>query len=399
MSSLRMARWAALGALAWAAGAAAARSGEGADRVEIKLPHKGQVFGEGPEWDKQFAREALQIFQDLKPDPAWVEKLKSLPDNTWMQCSPKGDQVAPTSRSEAPMVYLSDFHACMFASGCGDPGYSSDTWVYHTGANHWVQMWPNFVKCAEAPKLNKEPYPGDRPGTRCSFGLAYDSDRKRAVLRGGANAGQAGKITWEYDPAVNKWEQTAPEKSGCDRYEANCLGFAPGFGAVEVAGEGKAKAADTWVYKDKRWGKVATNGSPPPTMCSKLVWAAKPQRLIYWSGGALWAFDPKGLAWEDLSPKEGPSPAGFYRQGMDYDSANDAVIMFGTKDEGDKLSQGPWVYSFEKKTWTDTKPAKGPWKGSGQSMFAAYDSEYNVLVIAGSGRGTWVYRYKQAPAK
>jgi hypothetical protein len=32
-------------------------------------------------------------------------------------------------------------------------------------------------------------------------------------------------------------------------------------------------------------------------------------------------------------------------------------------------------------------------------MFAAYDSEYNVLVIAGSGRGTWVYRYRQVPAR
>ena len=61
-------------------------------RVEIKLPHQGDVFGEGGEWDKQFAREALQIFQDLKPDPAWVAKLKDLPDNTWMKCNPPGGE-------------------------------------------------------------------------------------------------------------------------------------------------------------------------------------------------------------------------------------------------------------------------------------------------------------------
>jgi hypothetical protein len=378
----------------------AAWAGEEPARVEIKLAHKGQVFGEGPEWDKQYAREALQIFNDLKPDPAWVAKLKGLPDNTWLRCDPKGDQVAPTSRSEAPMVYLPDFHACMFHGGCGDPGYSSDTWVYHTGANRWVQMWPNFVKCAEAPKLNKEPYPGDRPGTRCSLGLAYDSDRKLVVQRGGANAGDAGRATWTWNPATNVWTTEVGKETGYSASEANCLGFAPGLGAVEIGGDFKAKAAPTWVYRSatKKWGTVATQGSPPGALCSKLVWASKPERLIFWNG-ALWAFDPKGLAWEDLSPKEGANPAGFYRQGIDYDSANDVIVMFGTKDESDKLSQGPWIYSFEKKTWTDTKPANGPWKGSGQSMFAAYDSEYNVLVIAGSGRGTWAYRYKQAPAR
>jgi hypothetical protein len=139
-------------------------AGEEPARVEIKLSHKGQVFGEGPEWDKQFAREALQIFNDLKPDPAWVEKLKALPDNAWLKCSPAGDHAdGPGWRSETPMVYMPDFHACLFASGCGDPGYSSDTWLYKTGANQWVQMWPNFIKGSADKELNKEPGPRDRP--------------------------------------------------------------------------------------------------------------------------------------------------------------------------------------------------------------------------------------------
>jgi hypothetical protein len=32
-------------------------------------------------------------------------------------------------------------------------------------------------------------------------------------------------------------------------------------------------------------------------------------------------------------------------------------------------------------------------------MMMDYDSKYNVVVIAGNNRGSWVYRYKQAPEK
>jgi RNA polymerase sigma factor (sigma-70 family) len=374
-----------------------------AGRIEIKLAHKGQVFGEGAAWDKQFAAEALQIFKDLKPDPAWVATLKALPDNTWLKCNPGGDHGdGPGGRSETPMVYMPDFHACIFHGGDGDPGFSSDTWIYHLGANRWVQMQPNFVKCGEAAQFNKGPWPGDRrPATRCSFGVAYDRDNQRFVVRGGSNNdGLVARITWEYDPATNRWEKTAPFTAGLERYEDNCLGFVPGFGVVEV-GHGS-----TWVYRDRSWRTVATQppGAPPGAANSKLVWASKQNQLIYWVGGwadganrgSLWAFDPKALAWTDISPKEGPNPTGFYRQGMDYDSANDVVIMYGTKDESGKMSQGPWVYSFEQKTWTDMKPAYGPPKGSGQCLMTAYDPEYNVLTIACNGRGAWVYRYKQA---
>lgn len=377
--------------------AGAAWAGEGAGPGLPPQPgplgtgnHTGDVFGQSPEWDRQFAAEALEIFKGLKPDPAWVAQLKALPDNTWLQCRPTGPQEPEQWRSEVPMVYVPDYHACLFIAGCTSPGYSSDTWMYHTGANRWVQMWPNYCKGGPGQKRNQGPYPMDRPATRCSLGLAYDGDRQRVVCHGGANAGAMALITWEYDPATNTWSEAAPGHAGAPRMADNCLGFAPGFGVVEVA------LGATWVFRPeaKKWEKLTTQGQPPGAGNSRLVWAAKQNRLIYWARTALWAFDPKTLAWENISPKEGPSPAGFYRQGIAYDAANDVVIMYGTKDESGKLSMGPWVYSFASKTWTDMQPAKGPPKGAGQQMLACYDAEYNVLVITGSGRGTWVYRYK-----
>ncbi len=381
--------------------AGAALSGEKAKRVPIKLVHKGDVFGKGGEWNRQYAHEALQIFRDLKPDPAWEAKLKALPDNTWLRCSPGGPQKPERSRAEVPMVYAPGVAACVFTCGCTSPGYSSDTWAYKTGANRWVQMWPNWIKGSAAGRLNKGPYPTDRPAGRCSLGLAYDSDRKRVVLHGGANAGRYGRVTWDYDPAENKWAEAAPGKAGPARGEDNCIGFAPGFGVVEVLGNRKTKAASTWVFKpkEKKWQKLATRGAPPGAHNSHLVWAAAHKKLVYWShqDDTLWTFDPKTLAWENVTPKEGPKPVGFYRQGMAYDSANDVVIMYGSKD-GRNNSQGPWAYDFKTQQWKDMKPAGGP-KRKDQQLPMCYDSRYNVTVIASSGRGTWVYRYRKAAGK
>src|SRR5262245_26263849 len=98
------------------------------------------VFGEGPEFDRKFAENALKTFKALKPDPAWEAKLRSLPDNTWLKCNSPGGE-PDRGRSEVPLIYIPDQRAMMFCCGCTDPGYSSDSWLYHTGANRWVQMW------------------------------------------------------------------------------------------------------------------------------------------------------------------------------------------------------------------------------------------------------------------
>jgi len=184
--------------------AGAAPAGEDAPRLEIKLEHKGDVFGQGGDWDKQYAREALQIFKDLKPDPAWVAKLQALPDNTWMRAKAAGEQEPEDGRSEVPIVYAPEIRAFLFCCGCTSPGYSSDTWVYHTGANRWVQMWPNFIKGAAGAKPENNPNPGGpwiydfakkswqdmkTPGGPNPAGqglpLCYDSEHNVVFMRGG----------------------------------------------------------------------------------------------------------------------------------------------------------------------------------------------------------------------
>jgi len=113
----------------------------------------------------------------------------------------------------------------------------------------------------------------------------------------------------------------------------------------------------------------------------------------------VWAFDPATTTWEDISPTSGPSPDGFYRNGLVYDSTSNVIIMYGTKENSltAGVSMGPWVYSFDTRTWEDMSPNFWP-GGRGQNQQMAYDSENNVTVITGNGTGTWLYKYKNAAA-
>ena len=361
------------------------------------------VFGQGGQWNLDFAANALSEFNALETDAEWATTLQNLPDNTWVKANPRGIPALPDRfRSEVPMVYMPQFKAMFFTAGDGEEfgSYNSDSWVYSLSANTWVQMWPNYIK--NSPR-NLEPYPQDRPAGRCSLGLGFDTDRGKLVLRGGANSGSQGLYTWEYDFATNAWERTAPQNNGYSRAEDNNLGFIPGFGAVEVGGNRNTPTGgtETWVYLSDTsgWEKINTNGAPPGANNSRLVWAAKQQRLIFFTASEqLWAFDPATSTWENISPTSGPSPGQFGRQGMAYDLANDVVIMYGNDSTG-LLIPGPWVYSFQTRTWTDTNPEFRPADGGfgrQQSQHMAYDIEHNVVVITGNGRGTWVYRYKNA---
>ena len=301
------------------------------------------VFGQGGQWNEDFADKALSDFNALETDSAWVAQLRDLPDNTWIQANPSGiPALASNQRAEVPMVYMPEYKAMFYTAGDHEVGgsYNSDSWAYSINANTWVQMQPNYIKNSP---LNQEPYPTDRPAGRCSFGLSYDTDRGKLVLRGGANTGSGGLITWEYDFSINRWETTAPKTSGYQRAEDNNLGFIPGFGTIEVGGSNfkNTLAAETWVYRpaansgeESSWEKIATNGAPPGAHNSQLVWASEQERLIYWGraktldgsrDSELWAFDPATSTWEDISPTSGPSPDGFYRNGLVYDSTSNVI--------------------------------------------------------------------------
>jgi hypothetical protein len=251
-------------------------------------------------------------------------------------------------------------------------------------------MWPNWVKGSRADELNKEPYPQDRPAGRCSFSMAYHSEKDRLVLHGGANAGNLGYHTWEWNPTTNTWTITIPNTEPNPPCQVdNNIGYIPGFGVLEFC------KGITWRYRLdlNKWEQLVTQGTPSNAKNSKMVWASKHDLLILWSSEAseLWSFDPATLKWE-IMPNNGADPGRHYRQGMAYDPYNDAVIMAGGKDSA---VFGPWVYEFSTMGWKNMDNTPGNWIGR-QGMGMVYDPKYNVIVYR-RGDEVYAYRYKKAP--
>ncbi|MEX0703385.1 MAG: hypothetical protein WD069_14920 [Planctomycetales bacterium] len=358
------------------------------------------VFGEGADWDAEFAARQLEKFRAIRPDPQVLAKIEALGDDSWLALDRAGDEAPEGGRGEVPLVYMPDFKACAFICGCTDPGYSSDTWFYVPAANRWVQMWPNWIKGGRAKELNRGPYPTDRPAGRCSLGLAYDSDHKLLVNHGGANAGDFGLQTFELDVANNRWTKTTGlgdphPKAGGD----NCMGFAPGFGVVQVVRGGRMRsegsvrmydASETWLYRSDadRWERLDVKNPPPGAHNVNLVWNSRDKRLVHHTGAEIWAFDPAALAWEDLTPEKKGPPR--YRHGNAYDPLNNVLITYGGKEE-----HSMWVFDFATRAWSEMKSPDMPPR-AGQKTMMCFDTDLNVCVMK-HGPRILMYRYKRQP--
>jgi len=72
---------------------------------------------------------------DLTDDPAWVEKLKTLPANTWIAAKPQREP----SRRDWGILSVDPVRGCLVYFGGGHSSYQcNDVAVYSVGGNRWV---------------------------------------------------------------------------------------------------------------------------------------------------------------------------------------------------------------------------------------------------------------------
>lgn len=357
-----------------------------------------EVLGTGSASDdRAFADSALTAFSRLEDDPAWIRKIEAMGNNSWLSCCEESGSPdtwnLPYGQDEVPMDYIPSMKAGFIHAGCGGPGYSTDTWLYHAGANRWVQMCPTYTKLnfIHEGDTAGRPYT-NLPEPRCSEGIAYIPEKGIVLLKGGAG-GNPAFDTWTWTVSTNTWTKvipyTNPVRANC-QFD-NCIGYAPGFGTYEVCGN------ETWRYDANlnAWAKLSTQGSPSAAKNSRLIWVSRHQRLVLWaySDSSLWSFDPAGLSWQELVPKSGATPPCHYRQGLVYDSLNDVLIMHGGKGSGAVLPyRGPWVYHFDTGNWELMSGAPG---NNDQGMQMFYEPRLNVTVVRNYYKW-YYYRYKKA---
>ncbi len=326
-----------------------------------------------------------------RSDPTIVEKLATLPDNTWLDMNqpdskgtPANHHSFPRYRGEGSATYDAAAKGVVCFAGCGAPQYSNDLWLYKAGANRWFEIWPNI------PRNYRVDFRGHRPPAGCTLGLAYAAKTGRVYRFTCANTGTEGNNLWATAVLGGTWEIVGRNPN--THYEGLRIVEDPVLcGLLTVDQKG---ATYLFSFAERKWTALGAEG-PKPGVCYPMTNLAKAQATLLYLKGETWLFPSKDKRWQRIPTRQ--SPEGHYRAGITYDSANDVAILGGWKTEEPSKepdrTPGVWIFDPAAREWTFAKPDAGP---KGRYEYFAYDPEYNVVVTAGNAHGIWVYRYKKA---
>jgi len=248
------------------------------------------------------------------------------------------------------------------------------------------------------------------PGVRNAHVLAYDADRGRVLLYGGADEKRVRNDLWEWDGSA--WRLLATEGPPARTFPALAYDRARRrlllFGGNRVLfGTGADKDTvldDMWEWYDGAWHELKIK-TPPARAEASVAYDSTRRRLVLFGGyrgsgpsrerlGDTWEWD--GERWEHRSPPTAPSP----RNGaaMAYDASRGRVVLFG----GNGPSAETWEWNGA--TW---QRVETPTPGRFNSALA-YDGGGKAVLRFGGWNGnaregdTWRYdgtHWERLPAQ
>lgn len=197
-----------------------------------------------------------------------------------------------------------------------------------------------------------------RPAARWTAPMAWDRERRVAILFGGEGRDDTWKLSsagWsELSPAV-KPPPRGHHAMGYDAARRRVVIFG-GF-----AGGSSPYLQDTWEWDGINWSLNPTAASPPAVADPAMVYEESRQRLLLFGGGfpvartfsnQTWAYD--GTNWTQLFPNA--SPPARMAHGMTYDRRRARVVLFG----GDNTSPLNDTWEWDGTTWQQANPATPP---------------------------------------
>jgi hypothetical protein len=184
--------------------------------------------------------------------------------------------------------------------------------------------------------------------------------------------GLPGKCSpWIYDIASGRWDLRKVEGSAPAR-TAVSLGmtfvYVP---AMKKAFYWNPTAQEAWFYDlaTNAWTNPKPKGLPAPLGIDKVACLDPKHERIYLGGNnAFWCYDLKANTFVDLQPKGKPpiahdgysfGPYSTSRSVMNYDTANDVVVLFyhgnvGLQNDGIK-GRGIYIYDPATNAWGDAE--------------------------------------------
>ena len=226
------------------------------------------------------------------------------------------------------------------------------------------------------------------PGPRTFPAMAYDSQRKRVVLFGG-NRVLFGRNpeenrflndTWEWDG--HSWAQIKtvgplPRAEASMAFDST-RGRVVLFGGHNRAGTSGSRFGDTWEWDGKKWMDMNVTG-PTARNGAAMVYDNMREKIVLFGGstaesvsGETWEWD--GKQWTE---NETASVQGRFNCVMAYDTARHKVIRFGGRYAGKPLGD---TWEYDGKDWVQIT-STGPMPRNHTAM--VYDSKRKMMVLFG----------------
>lgn len=243
------------------------------------------------------------------------------------------------------------------------------------------------------------------PGARTSPVIAYDSQRKVAVLFGGAaswnsNSAWIGQNdTWEWDGT--DWVEQNRQIKPAPRLDASMAYDEKRGVTVLFGGQDQGQMYnDTWEWDGKEWHQIFPNTSPPIRCSFGMFYDPIRAKVVIYGGYAVKRQDANGQA---ITPENI-----FYDDAWEWDGqvwqqiifdksrVSDVFsILYNELDHAPMLMDGEGLWLWKEKRWTEYNPPVEP-PGRLDSQLA-YDSNHREIVLFGGNvdkkifGDTWVY--------
>jgi hypothetical protein len=226
------------------------------------------------------------------------------------------------------------------------------------------------------------------PRARRLSATAYDANRKRIVLHGGAQLEVFESLgdTWEW--TANGWVQLADD--GAVARDHHAIAFDANRNQLLLFG-GRSRASswprDTLRWDGSAWARVSSEG-PVGRARTSLVYDSKRQRVVMFGGygGPPDAREPRRYladtwTWEGLNWREhaATGPPRRYAHAMAFDSRAGVTVLYGGEDANVRF-EDMWQWDGER--WSEIK-ITGDKPGPRYAAAMAYDSARARVVLYG----------------
>ncbi len=218
------------------------------------------------------------------------------------------------------------------------------------------------------------------PSARYGHSMAYDSDRHVTVLFGGITSAGLNDETWEWDG--NAWNLR--QVSGPSARNGHAMAYDALHQITLLSGGHSSTNRGTWQWNGTSWTQLSSNNDIG--LNGAMTYDSLANRCLTYKQDTIWAWG--GTFWYSVPAFAGPSPSGFIRYSLAFDSHHgQSILTFGS---GASLS----TYEWNGSAWTIVS---GPRPPSRDYSATAFDAARGVTVMFGGGTGnnplndTWLF--------